>query len=170
MSDADAIDLALAVLRIALGAVMLAHGVNHIVGGGKISGTAGWFDSLGMRPGWLHAWTASITEVVAGVLLIVGLATSLAAGGALGVMVVAWVTNHRGNGFFIFRPGEGWEYVMVLAALSLSLGALGAGEWSLDAALDLDVFVGASGLALAAVPGIGGAVALLAVFWRPDRS
>jgi len=170
MSDAAAVDLGLALVRVVVGIVMLAHGVNHIVGGGKIAGTGRWFESIGMRPGLLHAWLASITEVVAGVLLVVGLATSLAAGGALGVMVVAWITNHRGNGFFIFRPGEGWEYVMVLAVVSLAVGALGAGAWSLDGALDLDVFSGVSGLALAAGPGLGGAALLLAVFWRPAPS
>lgn len=170
MSDADAVDLGLLLLRGALGVVMLAHGVNHIVGGGKIAGTAGWFESLGMRPGRLHAWLASLTEVGAGVLLLLGLATSLAAGGALGVMLVAWITNHRGNGFFIFRPGEGWEYVMTLAVVSLAVGPLGAGRWSLDRALDLDAtFSGASGLVLAAAPGIGGAALLLATFWRPEK-
>ncbi|NIR42104.1 MAG: DoxX family protein, partial [Actinobacteria bacterium] len=43
MSDSDAIDLALLIFRSGIGAVMLAHGINHIIGGGKIAGTAGWF-------------------------------------------------------------------------------------------------------------------------------
>ena len=120
MSDADAVDLALLVLRATLGAVMLAHGVNHIIGGGKIAGTARWFESLGMRPGVLHAWLASVTEVGSGALLLLGLLTPLAAAGAVGVMVVAWITNHLHNGFFIFRPGEGWEYVMTLTLVPWS--------------------------------------------------
>jgi putative oxidoreductase len=167
VSDAAAVDLCLLVLRATVGVVMLAHGVNHIVGGGGIDGTAGWFESLGMRPGKLHAWLASLTEVGAGVMLIAGLATSLAAGGALGVMLVAWITNHRGNGFFIFRPGEGWEYVMTLSLASVAIGGLGAGEWSVDGALDLDAFAGASGLALAVIPALVGVTLLLAIFWRP---
>ena len=60
------IDLGLLLLRVAVGATMAVHGWNHIFGGGKIAGTAGWFESLGMRPGKLHAWLASITEVAAG--------------------------------------------------------------------------------------------------------
>jgi putative oxidoreductase len=167
MSDVDALNLALLVLRLAVGAVMLAHGLNHIFGGGKIAGTGRWFESLGMRPGPLHAWLASITEVVAGVLLILGLLTPLAAAGVVGVMLVAWITNHRGNGFFIFRPGEGWEYVMTLTALGVALGALGPGEWSLDHAMDLTDLAGTSGLLIAVLAGGGGAAALLAVFWRP---
>jgi putative oxidoreductase len=169
VNDADAVDLCLLLLRVTLGGVMLAHGINHIVGGGKISGTAGWFESLGMRPGLLHAWLASLTEIAAGVLLVAGLATSLAAPAALGVLLVAWITNHRGNGFFTFRPGEGWEYVMVLSALSLAVGGLGAGQWSLDHALELDLFTGTSGLAITAGLGAGSTALLLAVFWRPPR-
>src|SRR5262245_29401506 len=149
---------------------MLAHGVNHVFRGGKIPGTARWFESLGMKPGVLHAWLASLTELVAGALLVVGLLTPLAAGGVVGVMLVAWITNHLRNGFFIFRPGEGWEYVMCLTACGVMLGANGAGRWSADNALDLfQPRPGWDGLLLSA--GLGGAMAvgLLAVFWRPPK-
>lgn len=167
MNDLASIDLVLALLRVVLGAVMLAHGINHVFSGGGIPGTAGWFESLGMRPGWLHAWLASGTEIIAGVLLVVGLLVPLAAAASLGVMLVAWITNHRGNGFFTFRPGEGWEYVMTLSAVSTAVAVLGGGRWSLDHALDLTDLAGTSGLVAAAVIGGGGAAALLAVFWRP---
>jgi uncharacterized membrane protein YphA (DoxX/SURF4 family) len=53
--DQDAVDLALLAFRAAIGAVMFAHGWNHLFRGGKVQGTAGWFESLGMRPGVLHA-------------------------------------------------------------------------------------------------------------------
>ena len=167
MSDRDAIDLALLVFRVTVGAVMLAHGVNHLFRGGKVAGTARWFESLGMRPGKLHALLASWTEIGAGVLLVLGLLTPLAAAGVIGVMLVAWITNHRGNGFFIFRPGEGWEYVMTLAVCGFVLAIVGPGEWSLDHALDLEDTAGVTGLLAALVLGAGGAAALLAVFWRP---
>lgn len=169
MSEGDAVDLALLVLRVTLGAVMLAHGINHVFGGGKIAGTAGWFESLGMRPGRLHAWLASLTEIGCGTLLLVGLLTPLAAAGVVGVMLVAWITNHRGNGFFIFRPGEGWEYVMTLTAVGLAIAALGAGEWSLDHAIGVFDPPGWAGLAIAAAAGGGGAALLLLLFWRPSR-
>ena len=52
--------------------------------------------------------------------------------GFTGVLPVVWITNHRKNGFFIFRPGEGYEYVMVLTAGGLLLPGTGAGRWSLD--------------------------------------
>ena len=55
MDDGDAVNLALLMLRVAVGGVMLAHGLNHLFRGGRIPGTAGWFESLGMRPGRVHA-------------------------------------------------------------------------------------------------------------------
>ncbi len=168
MSDVDSMNLALLVLRGAVGAVMLAHGINHIFGGGKIAGTGRWFESLGMKPGVVHAWLASLTEVGGGTLLVLGLLTPFGGAAVVGVMLVALITNHRGNGFFIFRPGEGWEYVMTLTVAGFAIAVLGAGEWSLDNALDLfEPTPGAAGLAIALVAGAGGAAALLAGFWRP---
>jgi putative oxidoreductase len=168
VSDSDAIDLGLLLLRCGVGAVMLAHGLNHIFGGGKIAGTARWFESLGMRPGSLHAWLASGTEVVSGGLLLLGALTPFAAAGVVGVMVVAWITNHLHNGFFIFRPGEGWEYVMTLTIIGLAVATVGPGQWSVDEALDLRRDLdGVTGLLIALLAGGGGAAALLLGFWRP---
>ncbi len=166
--DVDSINLALLVLRCGLGAVMLAHGINHIYGGGKIAGTGRWFASLGMKPGILHAWFASLAEVGGGAMLVLGLLTPLAASAVVGTMVVAFITNHRGNGFFIFRPGEGWEYVMTLILAGFSMAILGAGEWSLDHAFGIDdTMSGTTGLVIVLIAGLGGAVALLVTFWRP---
>ena len=167
--EAEAADAALLVLRVAVGAVFLAHGINHIIGGGRIAGTGRWFESLGMRPGIVHAWLASVTEVVAGVLLVLGLLTPLAGAAVVGVMAVAWITNHRKNGFFIFRPGEGWEYVMVLTVTGVVIAMLGPGRWSLDEVFDLQALAGWTGFWVALVGGGGGALALLALAWRPNR-
>jgi putative oxidoreductase len=169
MSATTAVDTSLLVLRVGVGVVFLAHGYNHIFGGGKIAGTARWFTSLGMKPGILHAWTASLTELGAGALLVLGLATPIGCAGVIGVMVVAWVTNHLRNGFFIFRPGEGYEYVMTLTLAAIGLAGAGPGEWSLDHALGWFDPPGWLGLGIALVAGIGGAAGLLAMFWRPVR-
>lgn len=167
MTDTNAIALSLLILRVVLGVVFLAHGYNHIFGGGKIAGTARWFESLGMRPGILHAWTASVTELGAGVLLICGLLTPVACAGVVGTMLVAWITNHLRNGFFIFRPGEGYEYVMTLTLAAIALGGIGAGRWSIDNALGIFTPGGWPGLGIAALAGGLGAAGLLAAFWRP---
>jgi putative oxidoreductase len=168
MNADSAVDLSLLVLRGGLGIVFIAHGYNHIFGGGKIGGTARWFDSLGMRPGLLHAWLASLTELGVGALLLLGLATPLACAGVIGVMVVALVTNHLRNGFFIFRPGEGYEYVMTLTIVATALAGIGAGGWSIDHALGWFDPAGWWGLVIALVAGCGGAALLLASCWRPS--
>lgn len=170
MVEADAANLVLLILRVTLGTVFLAHGINHVFGGGRIAGVGRWFESLGMRPGLLHAWLASLTEIGAGALLVVGLLTPLGGAGVVGTMVVAWVINHRQNGFFIFRPGEGYEYVMTLTALGLVVATLGPGEWSIDDQSErLRDLWGWTGFLIAAGAGGGGAAALMAGFWRPGR-
>lgn len=168
--DQDAVDLALLVFRCAIGAVMFAHGFQHLFRGGKVEGTAGWFESLGMRPGIVHAWLASLAELAAGVSLVLGLLTPLGAAAVIGTMTVALIINHRGNGFFIFRPGEGWEYVMTLIAAGFLLAVVGAGSWSVDHAVGVFDPPGALGLWIALFAGFGGAFALLAASWRPPAS
>lgn len=167
MSNHVALNITLFIFRLGIGGVMVAHGVNHVVGGGKIEGTSRWFGSMGMKWPRAQAWLASVTEVGGGVLLIVGLFTPFGGAAVIGVMTVALVINHRGNGFFIFRPGEGWEYVMTLAICGLVMGVVGPGEWSVDDVIGLrEDFVGSVGFLLSGL-GLVGASALLAVTWRP---
>lgn len=163
----DPVDLALMILRLAVGGTMIAHGVNHWRGGGKIAGTAGWFESLGLRHGTLQAWASVVTEIGAGVLLILGLITPLAAAGVVAVMLVAALLAHRPNGFFIFK--DGWEYVMILAVVAVVLGVTGPGTISLDATFDI-VYDGWIGAAVALGAGVLGTALLLAAFWRPQRN
>ena len=70
-------------------------------------------------------------------------------------MTVAAVTVHAEKGFFILD--EGWEYVFILSVIAITIGLLGPGDWSLDAAVgideDLDGFVG---LAIAGGGGLVG--------------
>ena len=162
----NGVNIATLVLRLVLGGTMIAHGWNHAFGGGKLPGTARWFESIGIRPGRVHALAATVTELGAGVLLMFGLLTPLAAAGVVGTMVVALVANHARNGFFIFRPGEGYEYVLMIILVACALGALGAGGWSVDHMIGFSVY-GWAGLAIAALAGAGGAALLLATSWRP---
>jgi putative oxidoreductase len=147
---------------------MLAHGWNHAFGGGKIAGTSRWFASIGMRPAWVHAWVATITELGCGILLLAGLLTPLAAGGVLGTMLVALVANHLKNGFFIFRPGEGYEYVLMICFVAVALAGIGGGWLSVDHAIGMPITSGTA-YAVAVPVGAGGAALTLLTSWRPAR-
>ncbi|MGH9245576.1 MAG: DoxX family protein [Acidimicrobiales bacterium] len=165
----DGFDLGLLLLRVGAGITLAAHGYNKFFRGGRIPGTAGWFDDLGMRPGRLHAVLAASTEITSGLLLAAGLLTPFAGAGFVGVMTVAAWTVHRPNGFFIVN--DGWEYTWILALIGVAVATLGPGRWSLDGALgiadDLDGFVG---LAIAVGLGLAAAAAQLVIFWRPERT
>lgn len=163
------VDLAALILRLALGGMICMHGYAHVWRGGKIAGTARWFKSIGMRPPLVQAWMASITEMGSGALLILGLVTPLAAAGLIGVMTVAFVVEHRTKGFFIYNPGQGWEYVAVIAAAGLALGTLGGGRFSLDRAFDIDITRKWGGLLICIIAGFGGAALQLAASWRPVK-
>ena len=165
MDYSDAQNIALLLLRASLGLMMAAHGYGKVFRGGKLAGTAGWFDSIGMRPGRIHAPLAAGSEIGSGVLMAVGLLHSFAAMAMIAVMVVAGWTVHRHNGFFILN--EGWEYVFIIAVAAGTLAVLGPGRWSIDHAIGLaDDLDGWTGLILA-LAGVGLAVVQLAVFFRP---
>ncbi|GCB00118.1 doxX subfamily protein [Mycolicibacterium sp. NCC-Tsukiji] len=157
-------------LRVVLGLTMAAHGYNKFFGGGRIPGTAGWFDSIGMKPGMLHARLAASTELLAGLGLAVGLLTPIPAAGFVALMVVAAWTVHRDNGFFIVKSG--WEYNLVLGVAAVAIAGTGAGRYSLDWLL----FHGSSfyhllhgwcGLVIAAGLGLAGGIGQLLIFFRP---
>ncbi|MFI7530301.1 DoxX family protein [Nocardia salmonicida] len=159
-------DLALLALRVITGLTMAAHGLNKFFGGGRIAGTARWFDSIGMRPGRVHALLAATTETVAGLFFAAGLATAFAGAAFVAVMAVAAWTVHRESGFFV--NANGWEYNLVLAAVGVFVATTGPGAWSLDNLLGMtDALRGWTGLAIALVGGLLAAVGQLALFYRP---
>lgn len=164
-------DLLMLFLRVIAGTTIFMHGYNKIFRGGKIEGTAGWFDSMGMKPnGKVHAWAAALTETGCGVLLVLGLLTPLAAAGLIGVMVVAGVTTHS-KAFFITK--EGFEFVMILGTLFFAISAFGPGAISLDGLLGLSDgpgdFLGNTWMAtvIPLVLGFGSGLGLLALCYRP---
>lgn len=163
------INLSMLLLRVGVGLMIAMHGYAHVWKKGElaIKGTAAWFGSMGMQPPLVHAWLASITELASGLLLVLGLVTPLAAAGVFGVMLVAFLIAHRTNGFFIYNPGQGWEYVAMIMVVTAVLGTLGAGEWSLDHAFGVTWLSGWRGLAVVLMGGGGGALALLGACWRP---
>lgn len=163
----DEMNLAITILRVWVGIVMLAHGIKHLRGREK---TTNWLAAIGYRQANLQWFAMSSTEVGVGVLLILGLLTAPALAGTAAIMVVAFLTVHRAQGFWVTaRPDEGWEYVATLLAASLALALLGPGEWSIDDVIglaeNLDGWVGL-GLVLAGAAAGAGQVA---TFFRPQN-
>jgi putative oxidoreductase len=166
----SAFDFSILLLRVVLGLTMAAHGYNKFFSGGRIPGTAGWFDSIGMKPGLLHARLAASTEILAGLGLAVGLLTPIPAAGFVALMLVAAWTVHRANGFFIVKSG--WEYNLILAAAAVAIAGTGAGRYSLDYLLFHrscfgHLLHGWCGLVIALVLGLVGGIGQLLIFFRP---
>ena len=158
-------DIALLVLRVVVGLFMAGHGAQKLFGsfgGHGLAGTAGFFDSIGMRPGRRNAIAAGGAELAAGVLLVLGLLTPLAAALLIAVMLVAIATVHLKNGPWV--TDSGWEYNAVLIAIAFALAGAGPGELSLDDALGWMPDITGTGWAfLALVAGaVGAAGALVA--------
>lgn len=163
----DGASQVLLLFRVIIGVTLAAHGYNKFFGGGKIAGTARWFESMGMKPnGTIHAYLAASTEVGAGVLMALGLLTPLAAAGFVGLMVVAAWTVNKAGGFFTMN--HGWEFNLVLAASAVAVATLGPGKQSIDWALGLDwAFTPTTGFVISAIGGAAAGIGLIVACYRP---
>lgn len=163
----NSISLGLLVIRLALGGMLVVHGYNKVFGPGGLTGTAGWFEGLGLRPGWLHARLAATNEIGAGLLMACGLVFPLAGAAFIGLMSVAAVTDHRGKGFFVFKGG--WEYVALVAVIAAGLVCTGPGRYSADRALGWNLS-GPGWAGLAIVVGLAAAAGLYLTATRGRRA
>ena len=89
-------------------------------------------ESLGFRPGRVHAALAGGAELVGGLLIALGLLTPVGSALVLAVMVVAIASVHLPKGFFVSDGGA--EYNLVIMAAVAALAFIGPGAYSLDAA------------------------------------
>ena len=117
--------LGLAVLRLVLGAIMIAHGWPKITS--HLHGFMGFLGHLGI-PQWM-AYLTVTAEFAGGILVVLGLLTRIAAFAILIDMLVAIIKVHLHNGL----TGQGgFEFPLACAAIALSLIFFGAGPISLD--------------------------------------
>jgi putative oxidoreductase len=130
-------DHAAAIARLALGIVILPHGLQkatHLFGGYGIGGTLGFFGTLGI-PAWAGTLVIA-AELLGAIGLITGALGRIAASGLLPVMAGAVLLTHLPNGFFMnwggTQAGEGFEYHILVIALAVVVIIKGSGSLSVD--------------------------------------
>ena len=154
-------DIGILLLRLAVGLTLAAHGTQKLFGwfgGGGLDKTGEGLAMLGFHPGRRHALAAGLVEVSAGVLLVAGLLTPIAAMLVGSLMLVAAISVHVKQGFFI--TSGGYEYNLVLGIAGLSLAFTGAGALSADALLGFDLSGVLWGIGASLLAVLGAAVQL----------
>lgn len=127
--------------RLTLGIVMFPHGAQKMLGwfgGYGFSGTMNFFTQQAHIPAPL-AFLAIMAEFAGSIGLILGCLGRIAALGIATNMVVAILTVHAANGFFMNwfgqQKGEGFEYHILAIGLALIVILFGAGKASVDSAI-----------------------------------
>lgn len=125
-------------LRLVMAAIFIAHGAGKVLGtfGGPglkafTTGAMAQTPFPFMRPTWLWLGAAAFSELLGGILILIGLLTRVGAFLILCTMLTA-VSVHWEGGFF--APG-GFEYPLTLAAICLALLITGGGAASVDRSL-----------------------------------
>ena len=154
--------IGLLLLRLTVGLTLAAHGTRKLFGwfgGPGLDGAGQGLAALGFHPGRRHALMAGLVETGGGLLLALGLLTPAAAAILFSVMLVAAMSAHVRQGFFV--ASGGYEYTLVLGVAGLAMTFTGPGALSLDALLGWDLS-GASWGAAALLVGTAGAIVQLA--------
>jgi putative oxidoreductase len=126
-------------LRLLIGGLFIGHGTQKLFGwfgGHGLDGTAGFFESIGLRPGRRHAINAGAAEAGGGALLALGLLTPLGSSLIAATMVQAIRTVHGKKGPWV--TDGGWEYNAVVIAAVAALAEAGPGPISLDRVLGIE--------------------------------
>ena len=134
-------DWTLTLLRLALGIVFFAHGAQKVLGwfgGYGFSATMGFFTNMMHIPA-PFAFLAICAEFLGGVGLILGTLGRIGAFGITCNMLVAILMVHSHVGFFMNwtgqQKGEGFEYHLLVLAITVTLMVRGSGAFSVDRAL-----------------------------------
>ncbi len=129
------------ILRLVLGVVFFAHGAQKMLGwfgGFGFSGTMGFFTGTMHIPAPL-AFLAIAAEFFGSLGVILGFLTRIAALGIATNMVVAIAAVHSAVGFFMdwngTQKGEGFEFHLLVLAITTFLIIRGAGAFSIDRAI-----------------------------------
>jgi putative oxidoreductase len=136
MRNGPKTDLALLLMRLPVGAVFFAHGAQKALGWFGGPGLQKTVDMMSKSYPPIVAYLVSFGELAAGLGLIVGLLTRIAAAGMFIEMLGAVLLVHWKGGFF--SENKGFEFPLTLCLVSLAIVLLGPGAFSLDAAFKKD--------------------------------
>lgn len=164
LTDGATLSGGLLVARLVLGLLMVGHGTQKLFGwfgGYGLTGTAGFLESLGFRPGRAFAVAASLTEITGGLLLAFGFLGPVGPALMISVMIVAAISAHWKNG--LFATANGIELPLLYAAGALTIALTGPGRFSLDAVLGLGSLWTPRVVGVAIAVGIVGGVVNLAL-------
>ena len=124
-------------IRLALAAVMIAHGAQKVLGsfgGSGFNAFIGGNTPFGfMRPAWLWLAAAALSELVGGIFVGLGFLTRVGAFFIAATMLTAVIGVHLPGGFF--AANRGYEYPLSLFAMALALLIAGGGQASIDKGL-----------------------------------
>ena len=124
-------------IRLGLGAVMIAHGAQKVLGSFSGPGFNTFISGSTpfgfMRPAWLWLAAAALSELVGGFLVAIGFLTRVGAFFIACTMLTAIVGVHWSSGFF--ASNRGYEYPLSLLAMAIALLIAGGGQVSIDKGL-----------------------------------
>jgi putative oxidoreductase len=127
------IDLGILVLRLGLGIMFTAHGLQFafgMFGGPGVAGFASNLTKMGFNPAMFWSYLAAYSTLIGGACLILGFLTRIATIPLIIFMLVAVLKVHISKGFFLMNGGFEYNFVVILALVALML--LGAGKFSLN--------------------------------------
>jgi putative oxidoreductase len=129
----ETLGIGLLLVRVAIGVIMAAHGAQKLLGwfgGYGLRGTGQFFEQLGFQPGPAFAAAASISEIVSGLLVALGLLGPVGPALMISVMIVAAMTVHWEHG--LFAANNGIELPLLYGITAFGLALTGFGQYSLD--------------------------------------
>jgi putative oxidoreductase len=125
-------DISYLIIRVAVGGILLAHGVMKLMGSSIAVFAAGSLARRGVEPALPLAYVVWFLETVGATCLILGLFTRFFAAAIAIELLVLTIYAAGPNGFTFSSPGGGWEFPFMWGLIVFAIALRGGGPYSLD--------------------------------------